>query len=68
MPPGPSNGRSSPCQYLQMGGGGVSGCWQARLFPEGSQAAHSPGEVDHNVSTALVHLSEGEWRHIAPYL
>lgn len=37
-------------------------------FLEGSLATGSPGEVDHDVSVALVHLGKGEWRHITPYL
>lgn len=38
------------------------------LFPEGSQATVSPGEVDHDVSMALMHLSKGEWCHLTPHL
>ena len=49
-------------------GGRVSSCRQLGLFPEGVQATGSPGEVDHDVSVALMHLSKGEWCHITPHL
>jgi hypothetical protein len=35
---------------------------------KGPRPRVSPGEVDHDVSASLVHLSESEWGHFTPYL
>ena len=56
-----------------VGRGRVTGCWQVGVLPGvcrggGPQAPGSPGEVDHDVSMALMHLGEGEWRDVAPHL
>lgn len=68
MPPGPSNGRLSPCQYLRVGGAESVAADRWGYFPVGSEATGSPGKVDHDVSMALMHLGEGEWCHLAPHL
>lgn len=51
-------------------GRGQSQWLPADGFPsqgEGAPGPGSPGEVDHDVGMALVHLSEGEWRDVTPH-
>lgn len=53
-----------------VGRGRVSGCWQMGFLPRVGvpSGPRSPGEVDHDVGAALVHLGEGERCDIAPHL
>ena len=60
--------RASTCRGV--GRGRVSGCRQMGFLPMVGvpSGPRSPGEVDHDVGAALVHLGEGERCDIAPHL